>query len=327
MLVARDHQLAQSLFTLARWADDQVGTTPLPSPARWQSGLVQQAPEGSWPEGRLARLATSLADKARLSSRGEPYPKDMEAAQALQLCAAMLGGRTLKPGEVRELVEARYPEAAQLPQNPEILQKLFQQVQLALSFDPVDQCFRPPSSSHSSLSSSVLIDSPVPRSLLESRLNEALKRGAPQVLKVRARDQAEAERWLQQRFGLTSRSLEGMFLDQLTRLCWENEIPWQDTVLVADRQGHQGSEWANLRALAEQAAKIVVDQLKTERDVLVLKRFSLWARFGLLPQVGELLQHSGLREGPAAIVLLAPHSEGLPTVDGHSLPLPPATIP
>lgn len=327
LLVARDHQIAQSLFSLARWADDQVENLPLPSLARWQSGLVQQGRNGTWPEGRLARLATSLAERARLSSRGEPYPKGMESSQALQLCAAMLGGRTLKPGEVRELVEARYPEAAPLPQNPDVLQKLFQQVQLALTFDPIDQCFRPPSSSHTSLSSSVLVDSPVPRSLLESRLDEAFKRGSPQVLKVRARDQAEAERWLQQRFGVNPRSLEGMFLEQLTRLCQEHEIPWQDTVLVADRQGHHGSEWGNLRALAEQAAAAVITQLRGERQILVLKRFSLWARFGLLAKVGELLQHSGHREGPAAIVLLAPHSEGLPTVDGHPLPLPAATPP
>lgn len=327
-LIARDHTLAQAIFQLANWADEQVASLPLPSLARWQSGLQAQAPAGEWPEGRLARLATSVAELARLSSRGEPYPRGMEAAQALQLCAASLGGRSLSLNEVRQLVKARYPEAADLPTNPEVLQKLFHEVQLALHFQPETGRFEPPSSTaHTSRTSTVLGDVPVSRSHLEARLAEAFERGSPQVLKVKARDQVEAEAWLQQRFGLRVRSLEGMLMQELRRLCQEHEIPWEETVLVADRQGPQGADWGNLRGLAEQACQTVAEGLSREREVLILKRFSLWARFGQLHRVGELLQHSGRREGPAAVVLLAPHSEGLPTVDGQPVPLPPATAP
>lgn len=328
LLIARDHGLAQAIFQLASWADQQVDKQPLPSLTRWQSGLNEHMPEGQWPEGRLARLATAMAERARLSSRGEPYPKGMSAPLALQLCAASLGGRTLSVDEVRQLVKARYPEAADLPANPDKLQKLFKEVQLALNYNPEDHRFHPPSTStHTSRTSTVLGEAPLSRSQLEARLAEALERGKPQVLKVPARDQHEAEAWLQQRFGLRVRSLEGLFMQELLRLCQEHEIPWEDTVLVADRQGPHGSDWGNLRGLAQQACERVVQQLAQEREVLVLKRFSLWARFGQLQRVGELLERSGQREGPAAVVLLAPHSEGLPTIDGHPVPLPPATAP
>lgn len=328
VLIARDHSLGQQIFQLAGWADEQVQSDPLPSLSRWQSGLQSQAPAGNWPEGRLARLATAMAEKARLSSRGEPYPKGMSDVQALQLCAASLGGRSLTVAEVRQLVKARYPEASELPNNPELMQKLFQRVQLALQFNPENGQFQPPTSTaHTSRTSTVLGERPPTRSQLEARLAEALARGTPQVIKVRARDQHEAEAWLQQRFGLAVRSLEALFLNELQRLAKENDIPWEATILVADLQGPQGADWGNLRALAQQACAEVVQQLAQEREVLVLKRLSLWARFGQLHQLGELLQHSGRREGPAAVVLLAPHCEGLPTVDGHPVPLPPATAP
>ncbi len=326
-LVCSDVALAERLQAAAGRADQLVEQDPLPSPTRALQELAQLAQLEQAPDGRLLRLVTALADKARLSARAELYPKDMAALQSLRLMGGLLAGKELKLEQLQELIVARYPEAAALPQQVEEVDALFAELGLMMRWDEARLQFRStlPSSqtsrSHESFGggrSGALVAE------AEQRLREALRGGEPQVIKVRSSELTQAEAWLQQCFQLPTVSLEERLVEEMCALAAADQIE-EDDLWQADLLGPQSAEdWEGLRGLAREAAQRVVQGLGPS---VVLKRFSLWARYGLLDEVAGLMERAGRPGGPQTLWLLAPYSEGLPTVDNVPLPLPPATRP
>jgi hypothetical protein len=79
-------------------------------------------PTGSW-------------NGSRRSGRQEIYPRGMDAARALKLSqGALLGAKKLTSAEIRRRVSGRYPEAAPLPDPPE-LDRLLKAAGLDLKWD------------------------------------------------------------------------------------------------------------------------------------------------------------------------------------------------
>ena len=326
-MVCADVALAERLLTAARRADQLVEQDPLPSPTRAVAELTQIVTLDQAPEGRLARLVVSLSDKARLSARGELYPLGMSPLQSLRLMGGLLAGKELKLDQLEELVFARYPEAARLPQDVDALDAIFAELGLMMRWDDKKLQFRstlPSTQTGRSRGSTVASGSGAVVAEAEQRLREALRGGEPQVIKVRSSDVAQAEDWLLEYFHLPTVSLEDRLVGEMCALAAADDIA-EDDLWQADLLGPQSAEdWEGLRGLAREAAAKVMQGLDTS---VVLKRFSLWARYGLLDQVEALLGRAGRPGGPQTVWLLAPYSEGLPTVDNVPLPLPPATRP
>ena len=113
-------------------------------------------------------------------------------------------------------------------------------------------------------------------------------------------------------------------MEEMCALAAADDIA-EDDLWTADQLGPQSAgDWQGLTDLAREAAARVIDGLGPS---VVLKRFSLWARYGLLDQLEQLQARAGRPGGPQTVWLLAPYSEGLPTVDNQRLPSPPATRP
>ena len=117
-------RLADYAQRLGRAADELSAADPLLSPARAIEALqAVAAPAGGVPPApnRLLALAAAASQEAALSSRLELYPRGMAADRALRLgLGALAGARTLTAGEIRQRVAGRYPEAAPLPDRPEL---------------------------------------------------------------------------------------------------------------------------------------------------------------------------------------------------------------
>lgn len=324
-LVCHRLELVDQLGQAAQQADLLVSERPLPSP---QKCLTVLAPLANWdyaPLGRLPKLVTALAEKARLSSRDEFYPVGMEPLLSLQLCSNALLGREWSLVELQEFVYSRYPESAPLPGWGEISRLLQSELNLPFGWDEKEQKFRsttanPTSATRTSHSPS----ESAPVNELEQRLQQALRAGEPQVLKVRRSEIARAEEWLLKTFGLPTVSLEQKLIAGMIEIARAENIEARD-LWQADQLGPQSPEdWAGLCDIAREAAQKVVANLAPQA---VLKRFSLWGRYGLFPLLSQAIEEASRSRQPRTLWMLAPNDEGLPKVDDRPLPIPPATKP
>ncbi len=334
-IVCRDLDLAQRLEEAAQLADQLVSENPLPSYQRILQELTQcaawndatatnlAASKGAR-EARLSRIVTSLAHNARLSSRGEFYPKGMPLSQSLPLVRGVMSGKSLKLKEINELILNRYPEAQPIDCSEDELDALLKQAQAPIKWNEREQKFCPVQSSTTSQTRASSVSASAEGPVLDQlivRLQESLKSGEPQVLKVRRSQVAQAEQWLSNHFNLATVSLEERLLQQMDKIATADDIKAEE-LSAADHP--QSNDWPHLKSLASEAADQVIGELE---DGVVLKRFSLWARYDLLGKVAKLVEDGGRCRPPKTRWLMTPYTDGLPTIDGQPLPLPPATRP
>ncbi|MFN5754208.1 MAG: BREX system serine/threonine kinase PglW, partial [Pseudanabaena sp.] len=123
-LIAASQEAFDYAIALGQVADRLAQQDPLLPPSR----AVLQLREIAVPativalsDGRLMRLAAVASREAALSSRQEFYPRGMDAGRALKLSqGALLGVPILSIAEIRDRIASRYPEAANIPDHPEL---------------------------------------------------------------------------------------------------------------------------------------------------------------------------------------------------------------
>ena len=99
------------------------------------AGQAAAVPASAPSAARLLRLATMASSRAALSSRQEIYPRGMPALQALkQSLGALVGATVMKPRELQDRVQGRYPEAQALPPRP-MLDRLLEEACAPLVWD------------------------------------------------------------------------------------------------------------------------------------------------------------------------------------------------
>ena len=86
-------------------------------------------------DGRLLEMAAAASTSAARSPRLELYPRGMSARRALELSLSSVPTKSAGPEIIREVVQARYPEAAALPEGKE-LGALLESVGLQQAADP-----------------------------------------------------------------------------------------------------------------------------------------------------------------------------------------------
>lgn len=343
VIIAISQELAEYAVRLGREADALAAEDPLVAPARVLERLrAVRSPAGMepLPDARLLRLAASSSQTAAVSSRQEIYPRGMDRVRALKLSQlALLGVDSLTVDQIRQRVSGRYPEAAPLPDRPE-LDPLLQAAGCDLEWQsgdlPTTGTYIPRTKYGSSIPSS-----PVPRlptqpgipstevtpeiakaRQFEERLQRALADGAFVAMTVEPRGYFRARDELCGRFPIQLIDLEATFLralrseaDKVKGLRWEK-------VLQADAAPNT-DDWSRLMLLVRRAVPHVeTDILSSQRTVLLVYP-GLLARYEQMDMLQRLREKVGRPDGIPGLWMLiaADESTELPVLDGHAVPV------
>jgi serine/threonine protein kinase len=292
--------------------------------------IVAGTPVASTREERLVELAAAASAGAACSARLEIYPRGLDAKRAIELCAA-----TFKEGvseqDVRARVAVRYPAAAALPPRPE-LDTLLEP--LGFLWDGAKgRYFRPGEAEAttlqtrmSSLGRAATALPTQPRAMdveaidarqFDEKLKHALEMNAFRVVAVtadRARDAALA---LQSRLGANLVALDVELAREVAIQMRKANIPSDDVVHTADREGPTGPQWNKLLRLVYAAAEALAARLAKHERPLLLVQPGPVARYGLTDFTRRLVDMGTNRETPAVFLLVPMHdSGGMPRING-----------
>ncbi|MBL0085868.1 MAG: BREX system serine/threonine kinase PglW [Ideonella sp.] len=369
---AFDHQPSMLIASASAWADyaRQLGAAadacaladPLLPPSRVletlegvplpQSSAAPQAagalPIGPLTPTRLLRLAASASRKAAVSSRQEIYPRGMAPLQALkQSLGALVGAPELTVADIQGRVQGRYPEAAGLPQRPE-LDRLLEESGAPLAWDATAAdgrgAFRLATlgraqtagtttqfSRHATLLTAHASgdNDVVQAAAVEDRLVRGLQQGGMLVLTVHPRIARHAEAELLHRFGtpgvlpapLQRVNFDALLLAALRDQAKTAGVDW-NVVLQADAADRGSRHWINLQRLVQRTLPALRSALLNSPAPVLLVSAGLLARYDLMGLITELEENAG-RPGhtPSVWVLLPTSHQGLPVIDGVAVPM------
>ena len=338
-------KLADFAQGLGRTADELSAADPLLSPSRAIDALQAVAvPAGGARPGpnRLLALAAAVSQRGALSSRLELYPRGMAADRALRLAlGALAGASTLTQEEIRRRVAGRYPDAARLPERPD-LDALLRDAGSELRWEPDaadgQGAYRSPLRKFVTISSATSYTRVAggasrgaetqsaewdDTGAFEQRLRRALESRAFLALIVSPRRLVDAERALASAFAIDARSADELLIRHMKAAAREAGADWR-IVLRADRGPRGGSDWATLmRLVGHRALPRVRAELAAAPRPVLLTNLGLLARYDQMTFLDGLRDSSGRAGGPPGVWLLVPRDpqESRPMVDGKPVPV------
>ena len=321
---------------LARKADEIVvaATGPL-APLSAETQLSESSsPEGLVLEGaRLVKLAAELSKRAALSSRGELYPRGMQAEVALKSAAGVfLATSQISVVDLKRRVRLRYPEAAELPGRPK-LDQLLSEANIPLIWDEGEARYlrkdlagtgATGSSSYYSLSNDATDEKSLSLAArhFEERLKRGQKKGGFLVLPVSWKYSRIAEQTLRKRRPeLKTFHLDRTLITSMRDFCAQKKVDWQ-VVLAADAGPHH-EHWGRLVKVFEAALVPVRETLLHGEEPLLITNAGLLARYGgmsLLEELRDTIGTPGYRKS-AWLLLPSVNPSGRPTLCGHPIPI------
>jgi len=342
VLVAVSQPLADYALRLGHEADSLAAEDPLVPPARVLERLrAVRAPAGVEPlaDARLVRLAATSSQTGAVSSIQEVYPRGMDGSRALRLSrGALLGMALVTVEEVRQRVSGRYPEAAPLPDRPELDALL--KAELGLDWDATavaGGAYRNPErellvSSSPSVPITRRATQPGPpvgeitpeeaqARLFEERLQRALADGGFVAMTVEPRGYFLARDELCRRFPVQQIDLEALFLRLLRDVAEKAKVKW-DRVLSADT-APGSDDWGKLMVLVRRAVPQVESSILAAQKTVLLVYPGLLARYEQMDVLQRLRNKVGRPDGIPGLWMLiaADESAELPVLDGHAVPV------
>ncbi len=330
----RRQELEGPLEQLGKTADELASREILAGPAEAERALaavVVDTPLAQLGPDRLVRLAGAASRNAAASSRLELYPRGMEGRRALELSAAIVPGRITEP-KLRELVAARYPDAAALPPRPALDDLV---ASFGLQYVSAEAIYARPgndgrTSLHTSLSSYTRIATlPTRGPEIEARkvaVNEfddtvraCLERRSLLVLGVSAERAGDAEAALAKRFGLVPKSFDQLFLEELERQMRSGKID-ERLIYDTDLGGIAAKAWPNLIGLARRTAKAISATLLPPRTPLLLTQPGLIDRYELAEFLRGLVEGAKDDDAEAILLLVPGHEGGIPRIGDTVIP-------
>lgn len=333
--VAASPGYGAALRALGRRADELSARSPLASAAETREALTEAAndtPLASLPFDQLASLAARASTSAACSTRLELYPRGMPADRALELTAAILTG-DMTTDDIRARVKERYPDAAAVPDRPELDGLLETH---GLRWNGTDRFVRLGQISntlHTRSTSLNRLPTALPSEPLgtspealaardfDDALASAVERQQFRLLFVRAdlADRAASE--LADRLHVDAQPLDALLIDAMFAVAKKRKID-ERVIHEADREGPSGRTWSRLTKLAEEASDDLRKQLFPPSKPLLLTRPGLLARYRLKGFLEGLVEASKQDES-AAIFVLQPWVDGpqTPAINGE-LPVP-----
>ena len=338
-LIAASQEAFDYAIALGQVADRLAQQDPLLPPSR----AVLQLREIAVPvtivalsDGRLMRLAAVASREAALSSRQEFYPRGMDAGRALKLSqGALLGVPILSIAEIRDRIASRYPEAANIPDHPE-LDELLAAAGLDLIWDAkgangwgcyVNRLLSPflDSSSVNSFSrqptaTGTMVIGEVDEAaadarLFEEKLQRGLKQGAFFVILVQSRYYQQAIAEIANRLPVVHLSFEDLLLNALREVADRAKVDW-DLVLETDASPYEG-DWDKLLLLVDRALVLVNEQLVASDRTILLSHVGMLARYDRLNWVEHWRDRVGSEI--AGLWVLVPGDR--PFINGKAIPL------
>ncbi len=284
-------------------------------------------------EPRLLSLAVASAGEAALSARQELYPRQMSATRALRLSrGALLGVQQLDVEQIRDRVSSRYPEAAPLPERPQ-LDAVLREAGLELEWDWSSKCYRAPAAAWLSSSQSLAPSQAGDRTPMASpvvserrlavqqfaaRLQQAQREGAFLALLASPLLYEQARDQLAQCYSVAVVDFEELFLAALQGATAQAGADWS-VVLAADAQPGQG-DWDKLLVLVGRAMAVVEACLLAIRETVLLVYPGLLARYERLGWLEQMRDRLGQADGLAGLWVLVPSSTQA-AIDGRPIPL------
>jgi serine/threonine protein kinase len=284
----------------------------------------------------LVELAVASAASARLSARGELYPAGLASEKAVMLSAPALQG-SLTVDEVRRRIRARYPEALELPDRPD-LDELLKPLRLGYSeakaaFVPLEPTRTPqlatelfvPKSNQTATplasrerasgdepgrAAARTFDEQVQHATQEGGFRVLLWRGLAHAwgrsAVDRAPDGVPVAKALARSIGGVHHAMDRLLLAAAGEVAADNDIPGGIApALEADALGPSSPDWENLIELMRLAGERVVQRLLDGQTPLVLTQFGLLARYGMLDLLERLAQrHRESAQKPPTFVVL-----------------------
>ncbi len=345
VLIALSHDLGDYAFRLGQEADELALQDPLAPPARVVETLRRvRLPQGVAPlsDERLVKLAVNASQTAGLSSRLEVYPRGLEPRRAIQLAAgALLGTRDLSVEDIRQRVSSRYPEAAPLPNRPE-LDALLDQVDTKLKWDPTADNGRGAyrserrervtgisSSTATRANSGTAETTGVSTEKLTAdqftdRLQRSIQAAGYLVLVSTTTHYLAVESRLRQDFPVTVCDLDTLLLSELKAQAESKKVKWEK-ILEADQAEESSTDWNRLNQLV---GGYVMPKLKAhlvaQAGPVLLTNIGLLARFNQIPVLEQLREAICLdSRNPRSLWVLVPSDEQnrLPTLHGRPVPV------
>lgn len=316
--LARDDKHLDALQGLASAADRLAGEQPVPlEDAHRALRPAASPPLDQLGTERVVERAVRAAAQVALSARLEVYRRELSAARAVELSAAVLAPG-LDAAAIAARVATRYPDAELLPGRPE-LDALLQRVGLQWAEDR--KAYIRPGAAGSSLTmteawrtSVKSLRSATPRdpdSARAERFSETLARsleaGRFRVIQVSARRASAAVDALR-------RSVEDLHVVSLDGLLWkglQERIAAAgadpDFVLGVDRDGPEGPHWdLFVEQFVAPVASEVIDALLDARQQspVLVQHPGLLARYGLAEALDAFVRRAEDEEGEAVWLLL-----------------------
>jgi serine/threonine protein kinase len=341
--VARDPEVLETLATLAQVAATLATAEPLPSSELVRSKLaeiVEGTPLAMLPADQRLALAARASETAAASARLELYPRGMDAPRALALSLAALSSEGLSADVVRKRIAARYPEAAALPERPDLDTLLAPH---GLIFDPdlgaAGEYRRP--GQHATTSMTVAVPTRKPTAApgaglgpqrrspeaqraaaFQDQLDRGVAAGRFRVVQVRADLAAPATDALAVALNTAPVSIDLALTAAIRRMAEELGVEWTN-IETADREGPGGPDWPLLIELVRQATDRLVDELLNRRDQTILLAWpGAFARYGLAGALARIVEGAERGDAPAILLVVPSHADGTaPSINGR-LPVP-----
>lgn len=341
VLIALNAELADYARRLGGVADELSKEDPLVAPMRCLERLrgIQAPGDVLISDARLIRLAAIASEQAAVSSQKELYPRGMSALRALKLSqGTLLGMRTLTVDQIRERIASRYPEAAPLPDYPEV-DGLLEEAGFNFRWNPEGKngvgCYSSPlrdpvavSSASESVSrwhttneggeAGDVTPEEADARQFEERLTRAIQEGSFLTLLVSPKYYDRARDELCRRFPLQLVDFEGLFLDSLHNTAEAAKVKW-DLVLKTDAHPHDG-DWDKLMMLVGRCMPAVEQKLHAVDKTMLVIYPGLLARYDQMALLSRLSQKVGRRDGIPGLWLLLP-GDGQALIDSKPVPL------
>lgn len=359
IVIALTPELASYAIQLGQLADSLALEDPLVPPAR----VLQRLREVSQPagtsllsDGRLLRLAAAASKNAAVSSRQELYPRGMDAARAIKLSqGAIYGVPTLTVEMIRDRVSGRYPEAAPVPDRPQ-LDTLLQAAGFDFEWDSGGKgggCYvahirdvvsitsgsesisRVPTSSGSATNNQAtqeITPEIADARQFEERLERGIKEGSFLALIVNPKCYQRAVFELQNRFSIEVVDIEGLIVDTLRDVASKANAKWEALVNADAKPGSE--PWKKFMVLVNRAMPIVEKSLVTghsslandqgkmtsdKRSILLIYP-GLLARYEQLGLLEKIRDEIGRSSGLHSCWILIP-GDNQAFIDGKPVPI------
>ena len=341
-------ELADYAAMLGSRADRLAASDPLLGPSVVVQelravGTVNGLPPLS--DHRLVRLAAAASATAAVSSRLELYPSGMPTDRALRLArTALLVPGTLPVDDLRSRVRTRFPDAAPLPDRPELDDLVREAVGLSWHEGGQDEAGMPrppgyriprPAAVASSLTASgTRFATGVTANVVESertiaantadRLRRHAANGGYLVLTVSTRRHEQAIDDLAS-FGPKVLSVERLLIERLHQVAAVKGADWERAILAADAAGPAGPNWLRLMAPVREALALVHSDITAAGKHVLLTYPGLLGRYDALGGL-DVLRDGIYRRTPAQALetlwVLVPSDDprGVPTIGGRAVP-------